>query len=103
MNSLPSDSAAELEDLLVLIKIGQLFAVQQWLASHQLQQLLEGETKSRCPLLEAVASGFHSMAEVLIKAGGWPQAQLNAAFDAATSSRRADRDMDLPSAFDEMR
>lgn len=90
MNSLPSDSAADLEDLLVLIKTGQLFAVQQWLASHQLQHLPPEGTKGRSPLLEAIESGFHSMVEVLVKAGGWPQEQLNAAFDVATTSRRSD-------------
>jgi hypothetical protein len=90
MNSLPSDSAAELEDLLGLITTGQLFAVQQWLASHQLQHSTDRESKIRCPLLEAVESGFHSMVEVLVNAGGWPQAQMDAAFDAATKNRRTD-------------
>lgn len=91
MNSLlPDSDSAELEDLLGLIKTGQLFAVQQWLASHQLQHSTDREAKIRCPLLEAVESGFHSMVEVLVKAGGWPQAQMNAAFDVATKNRRPD-------------
>jgi hypothetical protein len=90
MDPVPSESATELEDLIVLIKTGQLFAVQQWLATHRLQHSPHGEGKGHCPLLEAVESGFHSMVEVLVKAGGWPQEQLNAAFDVATTNRRSD-------------
>lgn len=90
MNSIPSDSIAELEDLLVLINTGQLFAVQQWLATHQLQHSPPTDTTGNSPLSEAVESGFHSMVEILVKAGGWPQEDLNAAFDLATTNRRPD-------------
>ncbi|MCB1103352.1 MAG: hypothetical protein H7A44_08095 [Opitutaceae bacterium] len=89
-----SDPAAELDDLLALIKTGQLFAVQQWITDGRSLRP-EGETEAiedsrRCPLRQAVRSGFHSMVDVLVGAGGWPQAVLDEAYDQASSVHRPD-------------
>lgn len=88
------ESPSEIEDLLALIKTGQLFAVQRWIAEGRpLQPPSEVETRHNgqlCPLYQAVRSGFHSLVEVLVRAGGWSQAQLDDAYELATSARRSD-------------
>lgn len=85
---------SEIEDLLTLIKTGQLFAVQRWIAEGR-PLLTPPETETRhhgqlCPLYQAVRSGFHSLVEVLVRAGGWPQSQLDQTYELATSARRPD-------------
>lgn len=79
----------ELEDLMALIRTGQLFAVQYWLADHP-SAILDSSVKGECPLREAVATGFHSMVEVLVKAVAWPKDRLDEAFDLATKHHRTD-------------
>lgn len=94
MDPVSPDPAAELEDLLALIKTGQLFAVQQWISEGRLFQQPPDESTRRDtqthPLIQAVRSGFHSMVEVMAQAGGWRQEELDEAFELATSLHRPD-------------
>lgn len=94
MNPAVPDPHTELEDLSALIKTGQLFAVQNWIAEkRELRgppELSSVDADRLCPLLQAVRSGFHSMVDVLIKAGGWSQRRLDEAFDLATAAHRPD-------------
>ena len=94
MSPAAPESPSEIEDLLALIKTGQLFAVQRWIAEGRpLLPPPEAETRHNgqlCPLYQAVRSGFHSLVEVLVRAGGWPQSQLDEAYELATSAHRSD-------------
>lgn len=90
MNPDPAEALAEIEELCSLVKTGQLFVVQKWLAEGKPYRLTATDDNRVCPLLVAVDSGFHSMVEVLAKAGGWSQETLDTAFEAATSNHRSD-------------
>lgn len=92
MNADQPGPSAELEDLSALIKTGQLFAVQKWVADRWQNFSAEvfAADERTSPLFQAVESGFHSMVEVLVKAGGWPQARLNEAYDLAVAKHRSD-------------
>jgi hypothetical protein len=56
----------EIGKLIKLIREGKLFAVQEWIKKGKSISSRSGDTS---PLQEAVVSGFHSMAEVLLDAG----------------------------------
>jgi hypothetical protein len=92
MNFDQSRPSAELDDLLTLIKTGQLFAVQKWVAAQWTScssEIFAVDARTS-HLVYAVRTGFHSMVEVLIKAGGWPQPQLDQAYDLALANHRSD-------------
>ena len=94
INPASQDIVSEIEELLALIKTGQLFAVQRWINEGRPLRLPPDVTIERgerlCPLAEAVESGFHSLVEVLVRAGGWSQDVLDEVFELATSSHRQD-------------
>jgi hypothetical protein len=76
----------ELESLRKLVRQGKLFAVQDWLAARK--PILYPPESPRWSILEIAANtGFHSMAEVFVKA--WPdRAALNRALHRALSKGR---------------
>jgi ankyrin repeat protein len=62
----------ELRPLTALCRTGQLFAVQEWVRQGKPIALAEGvlsRSKHHHPLFVSMSSGFHSMVEVLLKAG----------------------------------
>lgn len=96
MSAPTPESADEIADLLDLIRTGQLFAVQTWNADRRPlppATIAGGSAHPpavTCPLRQAVQSGFHSMVEILVAAGGWPQWLLDEAFERASSAHRPD-------------
>ncbi len=95
MNSDPRDDAvAAIEELLALIKTGQLFAVQRWIQEARPLRLPDGHLNGCevrfCVLTQAIRIGFHSLVEVLAQAGGWSQELLDRSYNLATSLHRPD-------------
>src|SRR5436190_17352815 len=62
--ALPDD----LKELCSLCRTGKLFAVQEWIKSGRRYRLPEGHFTTS-PLRISIQSGFHSLVEVLLKAG----------------------------------
>lgn len=80
----------ELKALLRLVEAGKLFAVQDWIKSGKPLRLPDGNQPKTSTLYAAVESGFHSLVEELLRAGGWSAPELSAALDLARSTRRFD-------------
>lgn len=85
-----STVSADLKELLRLIEAGKLFALQDWIKSGRPLRLAEGNQPKTSALHAAVESGFHSMVEELLRAGGWSAPELSGALDLARSTRRFD-------------
>jgi hypothetical protein len=84
--ALPED----LKQLLDLVQKGHLFALQEWIKAGKCIRVPEGPGKA-LPLLEqAIKTGFHSMLEELLRAGGWSPAELADAAELAQSRNRPD-------------
>ncbi len=81
--ALPED----LKHLLGFVHNGQLFALQDWLKAGKRIRVQEGPSKKLSLLEEAIRTGFHSIVEELLRAGGWSQQELDNALDLA--ARRA--------------
>ena len=79
----------DLKQILDIIQRGQLFALQDSLKAGKRTRVTEGRGKNLSLLHEAVHTGFHSMVEELLRAGGWSQPELVDALDLARS-RNAD-------------
>jgi hypothetical protein len=58
----------DLKELIKLIRSGKLFAVQDWIAASKRYTLPEGNF-TISPLQAALDTGFHSMVEILLRAG----------------------------------
>lgn len=84
----PKQSLEEVE-LLRLIKAGRLFDLQAWIQSDRKLPISPGR-EAFCPLSKAVDTGFHSLVEVLLKAGGWSQYRLDHALQLAIANSRLD-------------
>ena len=80
----------ELKALMRLVQAGKLFAVQDWIKSGKLLRLAVGNQPKTSALYAAVESGFHSLVEELLRAGGWSVQELSAALELARSTRRFD-------------
>jgi hypothetical protein len=84
--ALPDD----LKNFMRLVQAGKLFAVQDWIKSGKQLRLVDSNQPKTSVLYAAVESGFHSMVEELLRAGGWSVSELSAALDLARSTRRFD-------------
>jgi len=84
--ALPED----LKQLLDLIHKGQLFALQDWIKAGKRLRTSEGPGKTLPLLQEAIRTGFHSMVEELLRAGGWSPPELADALDLARARKRYD-------------
>jgi hypothetical protein len=58
----------DLKELIVLIRSGKLFAVQEWIAAGKRYTTPDGNFATT-PFLSALEIGFHSMVEIFLKAG----------------------------------
>jgi hypothetical protein len=58
---------ADIQELMKLVREGELFAVQAWIASEK--RIIPPKPYKRSPLRTAVTTGFASMVEVLLQAG----------------------------------
>ena len=64
---LPDDS----RKLLEFVEQGKLFAIQEWIAGGKPLQFDEVLESRRHLLEQAIQTGFHSIVEILLRAGGW--------------------------------
>ena len=84
--ALPED----LKQALHLVQTGQLFPLQDHLRAGRRIRVAEGPGKKLSLLEEAARTGFHSMVEELLRAGGWSQRELANALDLVRSRKRYD-------------
>ena len=84
--ALPED----LKQLLDIIQRGQLFALQDSLKVGKRTRVTEGPGKNLRLLEEAIQTGFHSIVEELLRAGGWSPPELADALDLARARKRYD-------------
>jgi hypothetical protein len=82
--ALPDD----LKELCALCRAGKLFAVQEWIRIGRRYRLPEGHFTTS-PLLISIQAGFHSLVEVLLKAGV-SQEEKNEALVRAVIDRNLD-------------
>ncbi len=85
VEKLPDD----LKELLELCQHGQLFAVQEWIASGK-RVALAGCNFRNTPLIASIRCGFHSLVEVLLSAGVIHQEEKDRAMREAVAMRRLD-------------
>lgn len=80
----------DIKEVFLLVRAGKLFAVQDWIRSgKRLRPAISGKSDS-IVLRTAVETGFHSMVEELLKAGGWPSNDLSEALSLARECRQFD-------------
>ena len=66
----------KLRELLDLVNQGKLFGLQEWIAAGKPLQFDEVMGSRRYLLEEAIRTGFHSVVEVLLRAGVWSAEDL---------------------------
>jgi hypothetical protein len=84
--TLPED----LKQLVDLIERGQLFAVQEWIKAGKRLRAPDVAKGDAVAFQTAVATGFHSLVEELLGAGGWSAGVLADCLDQARSRKRYD-------------
>ena len=84
--TLPED----LKQLVEFIERGQLFAVQEWIKAGKRLRAPDVAKGDAVALLTAVAAGFHSLVEELLRAGDWSATVLANCLDRARSRKRYD-------------
>lgn len=80
----------DLKAFMRLVQAGKLFAVQDWIKAGKPLRLPDGNQPRTSALYAAVETGFHSMVDELLRAGGWSASELAGALDLARSTRRFD-------------
>ena len=80
----------DLKALLRLVQAGKSFAVQDWIKAGKPLRLSDGNQPKTSALYVAVETGFHSLVEELLRAGGWSVPELSAALELAREIRRFD-------------
>lgn len=80
----------DLEQLLDLIQKGKLFALQDWIKAGKCLRPPEDVACGELALRTAISTGFHSIIEELLRAGGWSPKELADALDLARSRKRYD-------------
>ena len=86
INALPD----ELRKLLNLVNQGKLFGLQEWITAGRPLQFDEVMGSRRYLLQEAIRTGFHSVVEVLLRAGGWSAEDLAHCLEFARERSRYD-------------
>jgi hypothetical protein len=80
----------DLKALLRLVQAGKLFAVQDWIKAGKPLRRADGNQPKTSMLYAAVETGFHSLVEEFLRAGGWSAPELSAALELARELRRFD-------------
>jgi hypothetical protein len=80
----------DLAQLLDLIQKGKLFAVQDWIKTGKRLRAVDVIDCDELILCATISTGFHSLIEELLRAGGWSQHVLADALDLARSRKRYD-------------
>jgi hypothetical protein len=86
INGLPD----EFRELLDLVNQGKLFALQAWIAAGKPLQFDEIAGSRRFLMQVAIHTGFHSVLEVLLRAGGWSSEDLAHSLEFARDRSRYD-------------
>ncbi len=84
------DLPEDFQQLISLIRSGKLFALQDWIKAGKRIHSREICDDRAHVLCLAVETGFHSILEVLLQAGGWESDELTDALSWALDSRRFD-------------
>lgn len=84
--NLPDD----INEVLRLVQAGKLFALQDWIKAGKRLRNSTAEKSDSSVLRAAVETGFHSMVEELLRAGGWSPKDLSNALEHARSCRQFD-------------
>src|SRR5690348_2390727 len=80
----------EFRKLLDLIEHGKLFGLEEWIAAGKPLQFDEVVGSRRYLLEETIRTGFHSIVEVLLSAGGWSAEELACSLEFARERSRYD-------------
>jgi hypothetical protein len=80
----------EFRKLLDLVNQGKLFEFQEWIAAGKPLQFDEVAGSRRYLLEETILTGFHSLVEVLLRAGGWSTEDLTHSLEFARDRSRYD-------------
>lgn len=87
---MPRHLPDEFEKLLNLVENGKLFELQEWIKTSKPLQFDEVLESRRCLLEAAIRTGFHSIVEVLLQAGGWSAEDLAHCLEFARDQSRYD-------------
>lgn len=80
----------DLQQLFGIIRSGRLFALQKWLADSKRLRDPNNNDYRTDVLRVALETGFHSVVEVLLNAGGWSDSELTEGAELALEYRRRD-------------
>ncbi len=80
----------DIQQLLDIVQKGKLFALQQWISGGKRIRPPADADYEFDALIESISTGFHSMIEELLRAGGWSAEQLAAALESAQHRKRFD-------------
>src|SRR4051812_43446895 len=81
---------AEFQQLLGLIRHGKLFALQEWIKDKKSLRVADVNDRRTAVLEIAIETGFHSVVEELLRAGGWSNEELVSALSHDLYTRRND-------------
>jgi hypothetical protein len=76
------------DQLAQIVQVGRLFDLQTWIKEGKPIRFSETGNSESSILSLAVGTGFHSIVEELLRAGGWSSSVLAGALELARSSRR---------------
>lgn len=88
-----AETYEQIQPLIGLCKTGRLLDVQDWIAAGNPVNLplpTDKKTRRKNPLEIAIESGFHSLVEVLLRAGSYQEEPRYSAMDHALEKRRVD-------------
>ncbi len=74
--------------LVRIVQVGKLFGLQAWIKDGKPIHFSDTDNSDPSILSTAVGTGFHSIVEELLRAGGWSSPELADALELARSSRR---------------
>ncbi len=80
----------DIKELLRLVQAGKLFAVQDWIKAGKRLRGGNGGKSESSVLRAAVTTGFHSLVEELLRAGGWSPSDLAHSLELARSCKQYD-------------
>lgn len=90
MQRLSRKLPTDIKEVLQLVQAGKLFALQEWIKAGKSVRPTTGGKSDSVVLRTAVETGFHSMVEELLRAGGWSPKDLTDALALARDIRQFD-------------
>lgn len=77
----------DINELLRLVRAGKLFAIQEWIKAGNALRVADSDERPSSVICAAAGTGFHSLVEELLRAGGWSSSELADALETARSSK----------------